>query len=149
MSTAASSSLSGLFSKGSASYAKFRPEYPAALYDVILQQASLPARDLAVDIATGSGQAAKDFSKHFARVIALDHNADQLQHAGTFASRREQPKTLALKMELQTWPLLLKLCTGKEPSSQLKGQHRYGFTIHDLHQAGSISLPFIQKHAVY
>jgi ubiquinone/menaquinone biosynthesis C-methylase UbiE len=90
MSTAASSSLSGLFSKGSASYAKFRPEYPAALYDVILQQASLPARDLAVDIATGSGQAAKDLSKRFARVIALDHNADQLQHAGKFPNVRFQ-----------------------------------------------------------
>lgn len=84
MSTAASGTLSGLFSKGSASYAKFRPEYPAALYDVILQQAPPPARDLAIDLATGTGQAAKGLSKHFARVIALDHNADQLQHAGKF-----------------------------------------------------------------
>ncbi len=89
MSTAAFSTLSGLFSKGSASYAKFRPEYPAALYNVILQQAS-PARDLAVDLATGSGQAAKGLSKHFACVIALDHNADQLQHAGKFPNVRFQ-----------------------------------------------------------
>lgn len=75
------SSLSSLFSKGAASYAKFRPEYPAELYRTILQTASLPTRDLAVDVATGSGQAAKDLSKHFDRVVALDRNPDQLRHA--------------------------------------------------------------------
>ena len=79
------SSLSGLFSKGATSYAKFRPEYPAELYQLIMQSGNLPDRELAVDIATGSGQAAKDLSKHFAHVIALDHNAEQLQHAATYS----------------------------------------------------------------
>lgn len=80
------SSFSTLFSKGSASYAKFRPEYPAALYQHILQYAALPAQDLAVDIATGSGQAAKDLSKHFRHVIALDSSPDQLKHAAKLAN---------------------------------------------------------------
>lgn len=73
--------VSGLFSKGAASYAKFRPEYPAELYRIILQTASLPSRDLAVDVATGSGQAAKDLSIYFDHVVALDHDNEQLRHA--------------------------------------------------------------------
>lgn len=38
-------------------------------------------RLLAVDVATGSGQAAVDLAKHFQRVIALDESAAQLRFA--------------------------------------------------------------------
>ena len=78
--------LQDLSCKGSASYAKFKPEYPAAPYQNILQHAALPAQDLAVDIATGSGQAAKDLSKYFRHVIALDASPDQLKHAAKLAN---------------------------------------------------------------
>ncbi len=73
--------VSGLFSKSAASYAKFRPEYPRELYETILKRAHLPARGLAIDIATGSGQAAKGLSTYFANVVALDHDSEQLKHA--------------------------------------------------------------------
>lgn len=74
---------SGLFSKAAASYAKYRPEYPPELYKVILHRAKVPALELAVDVATGSGQAAKGLSTYFSKVIALDHDAEQLKHAPT------------------------------------------------------------------
>lgn len=75
------SGTSGLFSKAAASYAKYRPEYPPELYKAILQQAKVPAQNLAVDVATGSGQAAKGLSIYFSKVIALDHDPEQLKHA--------------------------------------------------------------------
>jgi SAM-dependent methyltransferase len=60
-------------------YAKFRPAYPAALFDALAQ---LPAhRHLALDCGTGSGQAAVGLSAHFARVIATDASDAQLAHA--------------------------------------------------------------------
>ena len=73
--------VSGLFSKSAASYAKFRPNYPAELYEMILKHANLPSQGLAVDVATGSGQAAKGLSKYFTTVLALDHDSEQLKHA--------------------------------------------------------------------
>jgi len=51
------------------------------LYETILKRGKLPARDLAVDAATGSGQAAKGLSPYFAKVVALDHDSEQLKHA--------------------------------------------------------------------
>lgn len=71
----------GLFSKSAASYAKYRPGYPPDLYEAILKHGHLPARDLAVDVATGSGQAAKGLSSYFSTVLALDHDSEQLKHA--------------------------------------------------------------------
>ena len=43
----------------------------------------MPAHDLAVDIATGSGQAAKGLSSYFSKVVALDHDNEQLKHAAS------------------------------------------------------------------
>ena len=65
------------------SYATFRPEYPLELYDKLLQLADLPARSLAVDVATGSGQAARGLSQIFSRVIAIDYSEEQLTKALT------------------------------------------------------------------
>lgn len=81
MSSTAAAALHRLFDKGAASYAKFRPEYPSELYRTILQHARLASTALAVDIATGSGQAAKDLTQHFDQVIAIDSNQEQLKHA--------------------------------------------------------------------
>ena len=43
------------FSQIAANYAQYRPQYPAALYEYLAEQA--PGRALALDCATGSGQA--------------------------------------------------------------------------------------------
>jgi SAM-dependent methyltransferase len=68
-----------LFSAGSADYARFRPTYPAELFAWLASVA--PDRRLAVDLATGNGQAALGLAPHFARVVALDASRDQLAAA--------------------------------------------------------------------
>jgi SAM-dependent methyltransferase len=60
-------------------YARYRPDYPAALYAWIAEIA--PARDVAWDCATGSGQAAIALAEHFAHVIATDASEKQIASA--------------------------------------------------------------------
>ncbi len=67
------------FSAYAADYAAFRPGYPEALFDLL---ASLPRRRaLALDCATGNGQAAVGLAERFERVIAIDASAEQLASA--------------------------------------------------------------------
>jgi SAM-dependent methyltransferase len=68
-----------LFSERSDSYSRYRPKYPAALFEWLSQQ--VPARELAVDVGAGNGQAAWALGAHFQRVIAFDPSAAQLQSA--------------------------------------------------------------------
>src|SRR3954471_23236302 len=57
-------------------YARYRPHYPNPLFAFL---ASLvPARRLAWDCATGSGQAAIPLASHFAQVVATDLSASQI-----------------------------------------------------------------------
>jgi len=68
-----------LFSRDSNAYAKFRPRYPAPLFDWISR---LPAqRRLAWDCATGNGQSATMLAPHFERVVASDASLAQLRAA--------------------------------------------------------------------
>ena len=67
------------FSLGSASYAKFRPHYPEALFDFLA--ASAPACHDAWDAGTGSGQAAVDLARVFENVVATDPSARQIESA--------------------------------------------------------------------
>jgi SAM-dependent methyltransferase len=68
-----------LFSRDASAYAQFRPRYPAALFEWI---ATLPARRrMALDCATGNGQAAEMLAGHFALVLALDASRPQLRAA--------------------------------------------------------------------
>ncbi len=67
------------FSTQSAAYAQFRPRYPAALFDWLATQA--PSRQRALDLATGSGQAAVELAGRFERVVATDASAKQLLQA--------------------------------------------------------------------
>lgn len=67
------------FSGHSDAYEKYRPDYPAALYVWLAEQA--PARRLAVDVATGNGQAAVGLARHFDAVVALEPSAEQLRLA--------------------------------------------------------------------
>ena len=67
------------FSGHSADYAKYRPGYPAALFDWL---ASLvDAHDLAWDVGTGSGQAAIGLARHFGKIVATDAAAAQVATA--------------------------------------------------------------------
>jgi hypothetical protein len=67
------------FSRRSDCYSRYRPQYPAALFEFILSHTS--HRDVAWDCATGNGQAAAELSRYFKKVYATDISAQQLAHA--------------------------------------------------------------------
>jgi ubiquinone/menaquinone biosynthesis C-methylase UbiE len=72
------------FSRVSASYARYRPTYPPALFEMVARYA--PALDCAWDCATGSGQAALGLSRHFRKVVATDASPQQIQQATPVAN---------------------------------------------------------------
>lgn len=67
------------FSGHARQYARYRPSYPAKLYDWLAEQA--PARNCAWDVATGSGQAAVEIARRFRQVIATDGSQQQIDQA--------------------------------------------------------------------
>ena len=67
------------FSGQAVAYEKYRPRYPPELFAWLA--ANAPARDLAVDVATGNGQAALALSEFFDGVVATDASAAQLKAA--------------------------------------------------------------------
>lgn len=67
------------FAPVSASYASFRPTYPAGLFQWLADMS--PQHELAWDCAAGSGQASLDLAAHFVRVIATDASAVQIEAA--------------------------------------------------------------------
>lgn len=60
-------------------YFAFRPPYPGTLFDWLAGVA--PARGLAWDCGTGSGQAALGLARHFDKVVATDPDRRQLARA--------------------------------------------------------------------
>jgi ubiquinone/menaquinone biosynthesis C-methylase UbiE len=67
------------FSKQADAYARYRPQYPAALYEWIASIA--PGHDRVWDCGTGSGQAAIGLTQYFDHVIATDPSANQIANA--------------------------------------------------------------------
>ena len=67
------------FSSHASDYAKYRPEYPRGLFEWLASIA--PARGVAIDCATGNGQAARGLAEFFDSVEALDASADQIANA--------------------------------------------------------------------
>lgn len=57
-------------------YARTRPGYPDALFDLLGDLA--PGRDAAWDCGAGSGQSSRSLARRFARVLATDHSLRQL-----------------------------------------------------------------------
>src|SRR4030088_1544673 len=72
-------SFSDHFSVIAASYASYRPRYPAALFAWLASIA--PDRRLAWDCGTGSGQAAEGLGAHFGQGVATDPSVAQLLNA--------------------------------------------------------------------
>lgn len=60
-------------------YAKARPTYPAGIFEWLRSIA--PDGELALDVGTGSGQAAYMLAEHFAGVIGCDPSASQIANA--------------------------------------------------------------------
>jgi SAM-dependent methyltransferase len=67
------------FSRQSAAYRRYRPGYPPELLEFVAAHA--PEHRLALDCATGSGQAATGLARHFDAVLAVDGSARQLASA--------------------------------------------------------------------
>jgi hypothetical protein len=64
------------FSRQSAAYSRHRPGYPPELIDFVV--ASTPDRDLAIDCATGNGQAALQLALTSMLVLAIDGSQSQI-----------------------------------------------------------------------
>lgn len=67
------------FSGQADDYARYRPRYPQSLFNWLSTQT--PAHEVALDVATGSGQAAADLTNHFTTVIGCEPSLAQLAHA--------------------------------------------------------------------
>lgn len=67
------------FSGQAADYARYRPDYPAALFEFLAGLA--PERHRAWDCATGNGQAALGLASHFEAVVATDASIRQIRQA--------------------------------------------------------------------
>ena len=67
------------FSAQSRQYAQYRPTYPQELAAFLARAA--PGRDVAWDVATGQGQAARLLTAEFRRVLATDASGAQLASA--------------------------------------------------------------------
>lgn len=71
--------MKDLFSSGAPEYARFRPQYPAALFDYILS--FITDRQQAWDVGCGNGQTAYILSRYFDAVLGTDISNEQLAHA--------------------------------------------------------------------
>ncbi|GAB4507569.1 MAG: class I SAM-dependent methyltransferase [Sulfuricaulis sp.] len=67
------------FSNHAVDYARYRPDYPAALYEFLAK--AVKRHELVWDCGTGSGQAALGLTEYFDRVIATDPSAEQIRNA--------------------------------------------------------------------
>lgn len=67
------------FSGVAADYARFRPGYPAALFDWLA--ARTPGHDFAWDCGCGNGQASVPLAERYRRVAATDASARQIELA--------------------------------------------------------------------
>lgn len=67
------------FSGHSTDYAKYRPGYPPALFELL--HALTAIHDVAWDVGTGNGQAAVALAKFFQRVVATDPSLAQIANA--------------------------------------------------------------------
>ncbi len=76
------------FSAQAAAYARYRIDYPPALYAWLLPQ--VPGRGRAWDCATGNGQVAAVLAGHFQQVEATDLSQSQLAQAPALPNVRYQ-----------------------------------------------------------
>lgn len=67
------------FSAISSEYTQFRPGYPNALIDFLINNSA--NHNTAWDCGTGNGQLATQLAPHFKKVIATDISENQLKHA--------------------------------------------------------------------
>ncbi|XP_022746137.1 putative methyltransferase DDB_G0268948 [Durio zibethinus] len=80
--------MANLFIKQAKQYAEGRPSYPPELFQFIASKT--PEHDLAWDVGTGSGQAARSLAEIYKNVIATDTSPKQLEFAPKLPNIRYQ-----------------------------------------------------------
>ncbi|KAE8098658.1 hypothetical protein FH972_016703 [Carpinus fangiana] len=88
--------MAELFIKQAENYAEGRPCYPPELFDFIASKT--PSQDLAWDVGTGNGQAARSLAGIYKNVIATDASPKQLSLAPRIPNIRYQhtPPTMSI-----------------------------------------------------
>jgi SAM-dependent methyltransferase len=71
----------GRFSDQASSYAKYRPSYPSAAIDSILEGLNNPLQLVAADIGAGTGISSRLLAERGMRVLAVEPNAEMRQVA--------------------------------------------------------------------
>lgn len=69
------------FSDAAADYAKYRPRYPDAAIDAILEGLGLPSQIVVAEIGAGTGIASRQLAECGVRVIAIEPNQEMRQAA--------------------------------------------------------------------
>jgi SAM-dependent methyltransferase len=87
------------------SYAAFRPRYPTPVFHYL--SAIAPANRLALDVASGSGQATAGLCERFERVVAIDLSAPQLAAMSARPAARVVAHAEQLPIASQTVDLVL------------------------------------------
>lgn len=82
----ADASFKDHFSGQAGDYERYRPGYPATLFEWLATAA--PARRLALDVGTGNGQAAVGLAEYFDEVVATEPSHAQLERARPHARVR-------------------------------------------------------------
>ncbi|GKV41703.1 hypothetical protein SLEP1_g49201 [Rubroshorea leprosula] len=92
--------MANLYINQAKHYAVGRPGYPKQLFQYIASKT--PSHDLAWDVGTGTGQAARSLAELYKNVVATDTSPTQLEHATKLPNIRYQhtPPTMSLE-ELQ------------------------------------------------
>jgi SAM-dependent methyltransferase len=89
------------FRRQAATYAHFRPDYTAALYDAIFARSGPGAGRTALDLGCGPGVVAAALSRHGWRVVGVDFSAPMLaeaqQSGAGFSWVRAQAEALPLR----------------------------------------------------
>lgn len=92
--------MANLFIKQAKQYAEGRPSYPPELFQFIASKT--PEHDLAWDVGTGSGQAARSLAEIYKNVIATDTSPKQLEFAKKLPNIRYQHTSPVMSlMELE------------------------------------------------
>src|SRR5262249_6133155 len=73
--------------RASPDYAKYRPGYPEAFYEVLAALGIGQPRQTILDLGTGTGVLARAFAKRGARVTAVDISAQQIAAARALAAQ--------------------------------------------------------------
>eukprot|EP00958_Prasinococcus_capsulatus_P000622 scaffold49_cov409-Prasinococcus_capsulatus_cf.AAC.22 len=105
-------------------YAQFRPTYPPELYECISRfVGDGAARDLAMDVGTGSGQAAREIAKMYKKVLATDVSEAQLDEARAHSVQAVRKCSLLAQITRRCGPGITNIEYQREPAEELNVEH--------------------------